>query len=121
MTSLLDVLKETDLRVGFSEAFQSVASREMLTAPPCNLVCSGCLYGLGTNAGLKRVIAGAPSLNYHDLLYIRRRYIHKDALREAIARVANATFAIRRPDIWGKAPPRVPLTPKSLARGIRIS
>jgi hypothetical protein len=33
-----------------------------------------CLYGLGTNAGLKRVVAGDPSLNYHDLLYVRRRY-----------------------------------------------
>jgi len=41
-------------------------------------------------------------LNYHDLLYIRRRYLHKDALREAIGHVANATFAIRRPEIWGE-------------------
>ena len=29
-------------------------------------------------------------------------FLHKDALREAIARVANATLAIRRPDIWGE-------------------
>ena len=102
MTSLLDVLKETDLRVGFSEACHSVAAREVLdraTLQPCVLRC---LYGLGTNAGLKRVMAGDPSLHYNDLLYIRRRYLHKDALREAIARVANATFAIRRPDIWGE-------------------
>jgi TnpA family transposase len=41
-------------------------------------------------------------LHYHDLLYIRRRYVHKDTLREAIARVANATLAIRRPGIWGE-------------------
>jgi TnpA family transposase len=102
MTSLLDVLKETDLRVGFSEAFHSVASREMLDRTILQPRVLRCLYGLGTNAGLKRVIAGAPSLHYHDLLYIRRRYLHKDALREAIARVANATFAIRRPDIWGE-------------------
>ena len=31
----------------------------------------------GTNAGLKRVMAGDPSLHYNDLLYIRRRYITK--------------------------------------------
>jgi TnpA family transposase len=102
MTSLLDVLKETDLRVGFSEAFHSVASREMLDRITLQPRLLRCLYGLGTNAGLKRVVAGDPSLNYNDLLYIRRRYIHKDALREAIARVANATFAIRRPEIWGE-------------------
>lgn len=102
MTSLLDVLKETDLRVGFSDAFHSVASREMLDRTTLQPRVLRCLYGLGTNAGLKRVVAGDPSLNYNDLLYIRRRYIQKDALREAIARVANATFAIRRPEIWGE-------------------
>ncbi|WP_072329137.1 MULTISPECIES: hypothetical protein [unclassified Paenibacillus] len=30
MTSLLDILKEADLRVGFTEQFKSVANREML-------------------------------------------------------------------------------------------
>ena len=102
MTSLLDVLKETDLRVGFSDAFHSVASREMLDRSVLQPRLLRCLYGLGSNAGLKRVVAGDPSLNYHDLLYIRRRYIHKDALREAISRVANATFLVRRPEIWGE-------------------
>lgn len=102
MTSLLDVLKETDLRVGFSDAFHSVASREMLDRSVLQPRLLRCLYGLGTNAGLKRVVAGDPSLNYHDLLYIRRRYLQKDALREAIGHVANATFAIRRPEIWGE-------------------
>ncbi len=102
MTSLLDILKETDLRVGFSEAFHSVAAREMLDRTTLQPRLLRCLYGLGTNAGLKRAVAGDPALNYNDLLYIRRRYIHKDALREAIARVANATFAIRRPEIWGE-------------------
>jgi TnpA family transposase len=102
MTSLLDVLKETDLRVGFSDALHSVAAREMLDRAIVQPRLLRCLYGLGTNAGLKRVVAGDPSLHYHDLLYIRRRYMHKDALREAISRVANATFAIRRPEIWGE-------------------
>jgi Tn3 transposase DDE domain len=102
MTSLLDVLKETDLRVGFSDALHSVASREMLDRTTVQPRLLRCLYGLGTNAGLKRVVAGDPSLHYHDLLYIRRRYMHKDALREAIGRVANATLAIRRPEIWGE-------------------
>ena len=102
MTSLLDVFKETDLRVGFSHAFQSVASREVLDRSMLQPRLLRCLYGLGTNAGLKRVVAGDPSVHYHDLLYIRQRYLHKDALREAISRVANATFAIRRPEIWGE-------------------
>jgi TnpA family transposase len=102
MTSLLDVLKETDLRVGFSDAFHSVASREVLDRRLLQPRLLRCLYGLGSNTGLKRVVAGDPSLHYPDLLYVRRRYIHKDALREAIGRVANATLAIRRPEIWGE-------------------
>jgi TnpA family transposase len=102
MTRLLDVLKETDLRVGFSDAFHSVASREVLDRHLLQPRVLRCLYGLGTNAGLKRVVAGDPSLHYYDLLYIRRRYLHKDVLRDAIGRVANATFAIRRPEIWGE-------------------
>ena len=102
MTSLLDVLKETDLRVGFSDALHSVASREMLDRTTLQPRLLRCLYGLGTNTGLKRLIAGDPTLHYHDLLYTRRRYIHKDVLRDAIGRVANATFAIRRPEIWGE-------------------
>jgi TnpA family transposase len=102
MTSLLDVLKETDLRVGFSDALHSVASREMRDRTTLQPRLLRCLYGLGTNTGLKRLIAGDPTLHYHDLLYTRRRYIHKDVLRDAIGRVANATFAIRRPEIWGE-------------------
>ncbi len=31
-----------------------------------------------------------------------RRYVGKEGLRQAIADVVNATFRIRRPDIWGK-------------------
>src|SRR5262245_24208430 len=102
MTNLLDVLKEVDLRVGFTDCFQSVASREMLDRATLQPRLLRCLYGLGTNTGLKRVLVGAPELSYPDLLYLGRRYIHTTALREAIARVANATFAIRRPDIWGE-------------------
>jgi len=33
MTSLLDVLKETDLRVGFTEVFKSLSSREQIGIP----------------------------------------------------------------------------------------
>jgi hypothetical protein len=65
MTSLLDVLKETDLRVGFSDALHSVASRAMLDRTVLQPRLLRCLYGLGTNAGLKRVVAGDPSLPYH--------------------------------------------------------
>ena len=100
MTSLLDVLKETDLRVGFTEEFHNIASREVLDRDEVQKRLLLSLYGLGTNTGLKRVSAGDLDITYDDLLYMRRRYIDKDSLRRAIAAVANAIFRVRVPEIW---------------------
>ncbi len=61
-----------------------------------------CLYGLGTNTGLKRVSAGDPGSTYEDLRYVRRKYIHKEGLRAAIGHVVNAIFAARRTEVWGE-------------------
>jgi TnpA family transposase len=102
MTSLLDVLKETDLRVGFTDVFTSLGTREVLereTLQPRLLLC---LYGLGTNTGLKRMASSHHDLTYRELLYTRHRFIEKNALREAIRRVVNATLAARLPHIWGE-------------------
>ena len=38
-----------------------------------------------------------------DLLYVRRRFIHKEQLRHAIARVVDAIFAARNPRVWGES------------------
>jgi TnpA family transposase len=62
-----------------------------------------CLYGLGTNTGLKRVAAGLDGTTYRDLLYVRRRFITTAHLREAVRRVVNAIFRARLPHIWGEA------------------
>lgn len=103
MTSLLDVLKEADLRIGFTEAFQTLARREILERDTLRPRLLRCLYGLGTNTGLKRMVASDASTNYAELVYARRRFIQKDALREAIRRVINATLSVRQPEIWGEA------------------
>jgi len=103
MTSLLDMLKEADLRIDFTRAFSSVASREALDPETLRRRLLLCLYALGTNAGLKRIAAGEHDENYSDLRYVRRRFITREHLREAIALIANATFAARNPQIWGEA------------------
>ena len=102
MTSLLDVLKETDLRVGFTEAFKSLGTREVLDREDLQYRLLLCLYGLGTNMGLKRMVPSRGGLTYRELLYTRHRFIEKDALREAIRRVVNATLASRLSHIWGE-------------------
>ena len=102
MTGLLDILKEADLRIGFTECFKSVASREMLEREIIQKRLLLCLYGLGTNMGLKRVSDGTPGIDFHDLRYIKRRFINKESLRNAITTVVNSIFRARSPDIWGE-------------------
>jgi len=46
--------------------------------------------------------SGGGEDRYADLQYIRRRYIHKESLRAAIARVCNAIFASRHAHLWGE-------------------
>jgi TnpA family transposase len=102
MTGLLDILKETDLRIDFTEAFATAAAREAIDRDEVRRRLLLCLYGLGTNAGLKRLSVGRHGVSYKELLYTRRRYIDQEALRNAIRRVVDATFRARRPEIWGE-------------------
>lgn len=102
MTSLLDVLKEADLRIGFSDHFKTVADRENLDRQSLQQRILLCLYGMGTNTGLKRVSGSRHGISYKELLNVRRRFIHKTALRNAIGQVANAIFTARNPAIWGE-------------------
>ncbi len=110
-TSLLDILKETDLRVGFSKHFKSSSQREILDREVLQKRLLLCLYGLGTNTGLKRLSNAINGCAYHDLLYVKRRFIQKEQLRNAIAErcckqiasVANAIFQARLTNIWGEA------------------
>ena len=89
------MLKETDFRVGFTGTFKSLGTREVLDREALQYRLLLCLYGLGTNMGLKRMVPGRGGLTYRELLYTRHRFIEKDALREAIRRVVNATLASR--------------------------
>ena len=102
MTGLLDIVKEADLRIGFTQAFTTAASREAIDRREVQRRLLLCLYGLGTNAGLKRLSGGHHGISYQELLYTRRRYLNEENMREAIRRIVNATLAVRRADIWGE-------------------
>lgn len=101
MTSLLDVLKESDLRTSFTDHFKTAARHERLDRDTIQIRLLLSLYALGTNTGLKRVAAGTEGENYHDLLYAKRKFINKDNLRNAIAEVVNNIFRIRMQEVWG--------------------
>jgi len=102
MTSLLDILKEADFRVRFTESFKSPTAYELLERSVLQPRLLRCLYGLGTNTGLKRMSAGSIGATYKDLQYVRRRFINKDHLRNAIRQVVNAIFQARQETIWGE-------------------
>ncbi len=106
MTSLLDILKEADLRLGLTSHFTTVASRQILDPDTLRKRLLLCLYGLGTNTGLKRISAGDQDSGYQDLRYVRRRFVHKEQLRAAIACVVNGIFSTRSTEIWGEATTR---------------
>lgn len=101
-TGLLDVLKEADLRVNFTQLFQSSRQRETLDQNTIQKRLLLSLFALGTNAGLKRIAASGHDASYKELLHIRHSFLEKNTLREAIAQVANATLAVRLPQIWGE-------------------
>ncbi len=102
VTPLLDMLKETDLRLNFTRHFQTTASREILAPHLIQQRLLLCLYAFGTNMGIKRIVAGDHGASYFDLHYIRRKYLNPSALRLSIQEVANAIFQIRLPQVWGE-------------------
>src|SRR5260370_15551105 len=57
---------------------------------------------MGTNIGLKRLAGVDPNIDAEQLRYTRRRYLHKDHMRAAIAQVVNALLHARQEAIWGE-------------------
>lgn len=96
------MLKETDLRVNFTQCLQSGTERFHMDKATLQRRLLLCLYGLGTNTGIKSM-ESMPFDDYKDLLYIRRRFISIEGLRQAIAQLVNTTLAVRLPHIWGEA------------------
>ena len=103
MTKLLDILKETELRVSFTDALRGTGMREGLERDTLQRRLLLSLHGLGKNAGLKRMCSGGALDGQDELRYVRERYVHRDGLRAAIAKVCNAIFTARDPAIWGSA------------------
>ena len=100
---LLDVLKEAALLTGFDEEFPSVASREVTERDALRRRLLLALFALGTNVGIRQVVAtGDHGETEAALRRVRRTRISRDNLRWAIARLVDATFASRDESWWGE-------------------
>lgn len=98
---LLDVLKEVDLRVNFTDCFSTAGNREILDRDTIRKRLLLCLFALGTNTGLKRTAGASRSVvSFEELRHIKKFFVNKDDLRESIDAVVNAIFKMRNPKIW---------------------
>jgi TnpA family transposase len=101
---LLDILKDTDFLADFTTEFVSVATRENLPRDVLRRRLLLCLFALGTNMGIRQMVAtGEHEEDEGALRRVRASHITRENLRRAIVKVVNATFAARDPRWWGKA------------------
>ena len=122
MTGLLDVLKEADLRIGFTDEFPSVSAREVIwTVESCSNACSWASTASAptpdSNASA-RATSVSPTRNCSTSGAGSSR---RTPCASAIARVVNAILAARDPAIWGEGTTACASTPRSSAPGTRIS
>lgn len=101
LVPLLDMLKEATLRVGILDHFAPAGSRAGMDRAELAEKLILCIFGYGTNIGLRAIAAGEHSHTEEDLRYVRRRYLSAEGARSFAAAIANATFAARKELIWG--------------------
>jgi TnpA family transposase len=99
---LVDILKEADFRIGFTKCLESSATRESINEDALTKRLLLCVFGLGSNTGLKRMSGlGTNQESYDSLRYVKRRFINCQNVRLAIQEVVNAINTIREPHLWG--------------------
>lgn len=99
---LIDILKEADFRIGFTKNFEGLGARSVIPKDSLQKRLLFCLYGLGSNIGLKRLATSHTGESYADLRYVKNRYLSAQHIRAAIQDIINAILEIRDPKIWGE-------------------
>jgi TnpA family transposase len=99
---LLDILKEAEFATGFTGEFASVATREVTSREVLCRRLLLVLFALGTNMGIKRVVAtGKHSETEAVLRRTRHLFVNRANLRSALVKLVNATFTVRDEQWWG--------------------
>lgn len=101
--NLIDILKECDLLINFTACMTTLAKSTKISAEELRRRLLLCLYGLGSNTGVKRISIANGDVMFSDLRYTKRRFINKENVRKAICMVVNSVLNIRDPTIWGEA------------------
>lgn len=113
--NLIDLLKESDLQIELTNLIHTVASRENIPREVLQFRILLCLYGIGTNTGLKCVSSANDSVTYDDLKYVKRRFITVENVRLILVKIINKILEIRDPRIWGTATTSVACDSKKIS------
>ena len=87
---LIDILKEVDFSVGFTKNFTGLGAHSAMSKDKLQKRLLFCLYGLGSNIGLKRLATSHTGEAYADLRYVKNRYLSAAHIRAAIQDIINA-------------------------------
>jgi TnpA family transposase len=100
---LIDILKECDLRINFTKELQTIGKGSSINESDLQKRLLLCIFGIGSNTGLKRISIANDDINYSDLRYVKKRHINVINIRSAIRTLVNHTLQIRDPNVWGEA------------------
>lgn len=103
-TNLIDILKEVELDVKFTDDFVSYGEKIYLKPEEISERLLLAIYGIGTNVGLKHMRVGNPQITYSQLKHIKNYFLNADNLRNAISKISDNLFEIRFAEIWGEMP-----------------
>lgn len=100
---LIDILKECDLRINFTKELGTIGKGSNINNSDLQKRLLLCIFGIGSNTGLKRISIANDDVNYSDLRYVKKRHINAINIRNAIRILVNNVLKIRNPDVWGEA------------------
>ncbi len=100
--NLIDILKETDLLTNFTQQMETITKSSSIEPSALRKRLLLCLYGIGSNTGVKRISIANGDVHYSDLRYIKKRYINATNVRNAIRLIIKHILKTRNPDIWEK-------------------
>ena len=100
---LIDILKECDLRINFTKTLETIGKGSNLNSSDLQKRLLLCIFGIGSNTGLKRISIANDDVNYSDLRYIKKRHINSVNIRNAIRILVNNVLKIRDLEVWGEA------------------
>lgn len=101
-TGLLDILKETDLRVGLTSELIEIGGKATLDDKLLQRRLLLSLFAIATNTEFSKVCSGISSITGDDLRYVKKRFITPESLKYIIRKLVNSTIAIRDKQVWGE-------------------